>query len=107
MPPSVLRRVERNAQRSLENAVNHFEIAAMLGVSPDGIPEQNMRQLRRMWSGRPEDAAHRSTVLRAMRAQSMEFSELSRPPVRVSPAASSNDKAGRRRASTGGSLPDC
>jgi 2,4-dichlorophenol 6-monooxygenase len=67
---------ERNAQRSLENAVNHFEIAAMLGVSPDRTPEQNMRQLRRMWSGRPEDAAHRSAVLRAMRAQSMEFSEL-------------------------------
>jgi 2,4-dichlorophenol 6-monooxygenase len=29
-----------------------------------------------MWNGRPEDAAHRSGVLRAMRAQSMEFSEL-------------------------------
>ena len=35
-----------------------------------------MEQLRRMWSGRPEDAGHRSAVLRAMRAQSMEFSEL-------------------------------
>ena len=29
-----------------------------------------------MWSGRPEDAEHRSNVLRMMRAQSMEFSEL-------------------------------
>ena len=29
-----------------------------------------------MWSGRPEDAGHRSAVLRAMRAQPMEFSEL-------------------------------
>ena len=29
-----------------------------------------------MWNGRPEDAGHRSAVLRAMRAQSMEFSEL-------------------------------
>ena len=29
-----------------------------------------------MWGGRPEDAAHRSAVLRAMRAKSMEFSEL-------------------------------
>ena len=67
---------ERNAQRSLENAVNHFEIAAALGLSPDNTPEQNMAQLRRMWSGRPEDAGHRSAVLRAMRAQSMEFSEL-------------------------------
>ncbi|MGO9082673.1 MAG: hypothetical protein ACLQDY_27205 [Streptosporangiaceae bacterium] len=35
-----------------------------------------MQQLHPMWSGRPEDAAHRSDVLRAMRAQSMEFSEL-------------------------------
>ena len=67
---------ERNAQRSLENALNHFEIATALGVSHENTPEQNMEQLRRMWSGRSEDAAHRSSVLRAMRAQSMEFSEL-------------------------------
>jgi 2,4-dichlorophenol 6-monooxygenase len=67
---------ERNCQRSLENAVNHFEIGAALGVAPDNTAEQNMERLRRMWSGRPDDAAHRSAVLRAMRAQSMEFSEL-------------------------------
>jgi 2,4-dichlorophenol 6-monooxygenase len=67
---------ERNCQRSLENAVNHFEIGAALGVSPENTPEQNMAQLRRMWSGRPEDAAYRSAVLRGMRAQSMEFNEL-------------------------------
>ena len=67
---------ERNAQRSLENAVNHFAIGAALGISHENTPEQNMAQLRRMWSGRPEDAARRSAVLRAMRAQSMEFSEL-------------------------------
>ena len=45
-------------------------------MSPDNTPEQNMAHLRRMWSGRSEDAEHRSAVLRAMRAQSMEFSEL-------------------------------
>ena len=67
---------QRNAQRSLENAVNHFAIGAALGLSHENTPEQNMAQLRRMWSGRPEDAAHRSGVLRAMRAQSMEFNEL-------------------------------
>src|SRR5215469_1687186 len=67
---------ERNAQRSLENAVNHFEIAAKLGISHENTAEQNMEQLRRMWSGRPADAGHRASVLRAMRAQSMEFSEL-------------------------------
>jgi 2,4-dichlorophenol 6-monooxygenase len=51
-------------------------IGTALGISPENTPEQNMAQLRRMWSGRPEDAAHRSAVLRAMRAQSMVFSEL-------------------------------
>ncbi len=35
-----------------------------------------MAQLRRMWRGRPQAAGHRTAVLRAMRAQSMEFSEL-------------------------------
>jgi 2,4-dichlorophenol 6-monooxygenase len=65
-----------NAQRSLENAVNHFLIGEALGVSSGNTPEQNMERLRRMWSGRPEDAGHRSAVLRMMRAQSMEFSEL-------------------------------
>jgi 2,4-dichlorophenol 6-monooxygenase len=67
---------ERNCQRSLENAINHFAVGAALGLSPDNTPEQNLAQLGRMWSGRPEDAGHRSAVLRAMRAQSMEFSEL-------------------------------
>ena len=67
---------QHNAQRSLENAVNHFAIGAALGISHESTPGQNMEQLRRMWSGRPEDAGHRSAVLRAMRAQSMEFSEL-------------------------------
>jgi 2,4-dichlorophenol 6-monooxygenase len=67
---------ERNAQRSLDYALNHFEVAAALGVDPGNTPEQNMASLRRMWSGRPEDADHRSAALRAMRAQSMEFSEL-------------------------------
>ena len=67
---------QRNCQRSLENAINHFQTGAATGVSPENPPEENMKQLRRVWSGRPEDAEHRSTVLRGMRAQSMEFSEL-------------------------------
>ena len=33
---------ERNAQRSLENALNHFEVAAALGVDPGNTPDQNM-----------------------------------------------------------------
>jgi FAD binding domain len=67
---------ERNCQRSLENALNHFAIAAALGLAPANSAEQNMAVLRRMLSGRPEDAELRSSALRAMRAQSMEFSEL-------------------------------
>jgi 2,4-dichlorophenol 6-monooxygenase len=35
-----------------------------------------MERLSRIWSGRPEDAEQRTSVLRGMRAQSMEFSEL-------------------------------
>jgi 2,4-dichlorophenol 6-monooxygenase len=67
---------ERNAQRSLENAVNQFAIVNALGLSPDNHPEENWTSLRRMWSGRPEDAEHRSTALRMIRTQSMEFNEL-------------------------------
>jgi 2,4-dichlorophenol 6-monooxygenase len=67
---------ERNCQRSLENALNHFAIRAALEVAPESTPEDNMEKLRRLWSGRPEDAEHRSSVLRMIRAQSMEFSEL-------------------------------
>jgi 2,4-dichlorophenol 6-monooxygenase len=67
---------EQNAQRSLENAVNHLVIAAAAGVSHEHDEEQNLANLRRLWSGRPEDREHRSEVLRAMRGQSMEFGEL-------------------------------
>ena len=67
---------ERNARRSLENAVNHFAIGDALGVSHENSEEENWASLRRMWSGRPEDAEHRSNVLRLMRQQSMEFNEL-------------------------------
>jgi FAD binding domain len=38
--------------------------------------EHNLELLRRMWSGRSQDAELRSNALRVMRAQSMEFSEL-------------------------------
>jgi 2,4-dichlorophenol 6-monooxygenase len=67
---------ERNCQRSLENGLNHFAIGGTLGLSAENSAEENMQLLRRLWSDRPEDAEHRSEVLRAMRAQSMEFSEL-------------------------------
>jgi 2,4-dichlorophenol 6-monooxygenase len=68
--------VERNAQRSLENAVNHFAIMDALDVSPDNGPDENWANLRRIWSGLPEDAERRSRALQALRMQSMEFDEL-------------------------------
>ncbi len=67
---------ERNAQRSLENAANQFLIVAAAGVSHEQSEQENLASLRRLWSGLPEDAEHRSQVLRHIRAQSMEFSEL-------------------------------
>jgi 2,4-dichlorophenol 6-monooxygenase len=67
---------ERNAQRSLENAVNQFNIVADAGVSHENRPEENWANLRRLWSGRPEDSEHLSRVLRRIRMQSMEFNEL-------------------------------
>ncbi|MBV9423193.1 MAG: FAD-dependent monooxygenase [Solirubrobacterales bacterium] len=66
----------RKCRRSLKNAVNHFATGAAIGISPEYSPEENMERLSRIWSGRPEDAEPRTSVLRGMRAQSMEFSEL-------------------------------
>ena len=67
---------ERNAQRSLENAVNQFAIVATAGVSHEHTPEQNWANVRRIWSGDPADEDHRAAVMRAIRMQSMEFNEL-------------------------------
>lgn len=67
---------ERNAQRSLENAANQFLIVGTAGVSPENIPEENHRNLARLWSDLPEDEEHRLEVMKTIRAQSMEFSEL-------------------------------
>jgi 2,4-dichlorophenol 6-monooxygenase len=67
---------ERNAQRSLENAVNQFAIVTTAGVSHENTADENWANVRRLWSGRPEDAGHRAAVMRAIRMQSMEFSEL-------------------------------
>ena len=66
----------RNCRRSLENGLNHFTIGGTLGISPERSPDENMALLRRVLDDRPEDADHRSAVLRHIRAQSMEFSEL-------------------------------
>jgi len=68
--------VERNAQRSLENAINHLVLGSTLGFSHEQGEEENLASLRRLWSGTPEDAEFRRDVLKTMRAQSMEFGEL-------------------------------
>jgi 2,4-dichlorophenol 6-monooxygenase len=68
--------LEQNAQRSLENAINHFTLAPTVGVSHEHSEERNLAALRRLWSGRPEDAELREEVMRVIRRQSMEFSEL-------------------------------
>jgi 2,4-dichlorophenol 6-monooxygenase len=67
---------QRNCQRSLENGFNHFEVGALIGISPDNSAEENMALLRRLWGGRPEDEQLRRDVTSKLRAQSMEFSEL-------------------------------
>jgi 2,4-dichlorophenol 6-monooxygenase len=67
--------LERNAQRSLENAVNQFAIVGALGVSHERSEAQNLASLRRVWSPAPADAEHRDAVRRAIRKQSMEFNE--------------------------------
>jgi 2,4-dichlorophenol 6-monooxygenase len=67
---------ERNAQRSLENAVNQFAIVTTAGVSHEHSAAENWANVRRLWSGRPDDAEHRAAVMRAIRMQSMEFGEL-------------------------------
>jgi 2,4-dichlorophenol 6-monooxygenase len=67
---------ERNCQRSLENAMNQFAIVAALGIAPENTVEQNMNLLRKVWREDAEDAEHRAAILRAIRLQSMEFSEL-------------------------------
>ena len=67
--------LERNAQRALENAINHFTIMSAIGFSHENSEEQNLAALRRLWSGEPADAEVRSAALRAIREQSMEFGE--------------------------------
>jgi 2,4-dichlorophenol 6-monooxygenase len=66
----------RNVQRSLENAAGHFELGAAFGLDPNATAEVNWAQMRRVWSGRPEDAQHRGAALRAIRRITMEGNEL-------------------------------
>ena len=66
----------RNIQRSMENAVTHLEMGRAFGLDPTAEAKDNWKRLKRVVSGKPEDAEHRSIALRAMRLASMEANEL-------------------------------
>ena len=64
----------RNIQRSESKA--HMEIGPAFGLDPHAGIEANRAQMKRIWSGKPEDAERRSTALRAIRRLTMESNEL-------------------------------
>ncbi len=66
----------RNIQRSMENAMTHFQMGPAFGLKPGASPEANWAQFKRIWSGKPEDAEHRRAALRNIRLVSMEANEL-------------------------------
>lgn len=66
----------RNIQRSLENSRAHIEIGPAFGLDPNAGIEANWAQMKRIWSGKPEDAERRSAALRAIRRLTMESNEL-------------------------------
>jgi 2,4-dichlorophenol 6-monooxygenase len=65
----------RNVQRSVENALNHLRINETLGVTPTNTPEENRRNVRRLWQDGPEGDTHRALAARTIASQSMEFKE--------------------------------
>ena len=68
--------VQRNVDRSVENALNHLAIGEGLGLTgPDLTAEQGWARMRRCWSDLPDDAEHRRVAARMIASQSMEFQE--------------------------------
>jgi 2,4-dichlorophenol 6-monooxygenase len=65
----------RNVERSIENALNQFAIGRALGFDPAASAAANWAALRRFWSDRPEDVAHRREARRVLASQSIEFDE--------------------------------
>ena len=53
-----------------------MEIGPAFGLDPKAGIEANWAQMRRIWSGKPEDAERRSAALRAIRRLTMESNEL-------------------------------
>ena len=66
----------RNIQRSLENSRAHMEIGPAFGLDPNAGIEANWAQMKRIWSGKPEDSERRSSALCAIRRVTMESNEL-------------------------------
>ncbi|MFC9768179.1 FAD-dependent monooxygenase [Rhodococcus jostii] len=62
-----------NAQRAMENALNHFTIDQAIGLSPDLTSEENWALLRPMWTDMPGSAEKRHALNTAIGSQTMEF----------------------------------
>jgi 2,4-dichlorophenol 6-monooxygenase len=68
--------VQRNVDRSVENAMNHFAIGDAMGLlEPDLTPDEGWARVQRALSDDPADAVHRRHVARMLASQSMEFRE--------------------------------
>jgi 2,4-dichlorophenol 6-monooxygenase len=61
----------RNVQRSLDNGMNHMQVARAIGISGEAGEAANIAALRSAL----EDGPHRRAVLAAIATQSMEFRE--------------------------------
>ncbi len=66
----------RNIERSMQNSLTHLEAGRAFGIVPGASQDANWAQFKRIWSARPEDGAHRTAALRAIRKVSMEANEL-------------------------------
>ncbi|MBO2455216.1 FAD-dependent monooxygenase [Actinomadura barringtoniae] len=65
----------RNVQRAIDNALNHIVTADAIAAGDTTDPAGNWANMRRLWSGLPEDAEHAAHVRRLIAGQSMEFNE--------------------------------
>ena len=67
--------VKQNVDCSIGSALNQMSVGQLLGIQPGADEEQNWSNLKRLWSGDPEDEAFRRDARRAFATQSMEFNE--------------------------------
>ncbi len=65
----------RNVERSMENGMNHRNVADAMGFDGGNTAETNLAALKRALGDAPEDVVHRRQALAAIAAQSMEFRE--------------------------------